>query len=119
MIEIVVGMFARGQRLLPRCLYGGFKGCGGRRRGNRRRPENNTADETWRSRGRQDLIGFLWSQRFDGFPMRRVGVGFIWPDGTETVRRSFFSSLSLFFIARDRIASSCLSNWSQMPFLSF
>lgn len=105
----------------PRCLYGGFKGCGGSRRGNWRRPENNGADETWRSGGRRDLIGFSWLQRFGGFAHEEGGGvgGAIWPDGTETVRRSFSYSLSLFFIARDRIASSRLSNWSQMPFLSF
>lgn len=102
MIEIAAGMFARGRRLLPGlslAVYtGGLKAAEGGDVATGGGPQKNSAaDETWRSGGRRDWIGFSWSQRFDGFPMRRVGVGFIWPDGTETVRRSFFSSLSLFF----------------------
>lgn len=84
MIEIAAGMFARGRRLSPglslavyteglKAAEGGDVATGGG-------PENNAADETWRSGGRRDLIGFSPSQRFDGFPMRRVG--FVWPDGT-------------------------------------
>lgn len=64
----------------PLGLDGGFKGRGGKQRGNQRWPQKTLQMESGRTEG-------------VGIPMRMVGV--VWLEGTETVRQ-FFPLLSEF-----------------------